>query len=227
MKKETVFIKNKAILNRGLYRWAAPRSVFVRGLIHNRIQDLQRSLCLLRNSMRGRFQIKFGMTPLFNKGAFTLIELLVVVLIIGILAAIALPQYQKAVLKSRFTKLVTTSKSIVDAQRIYYMDHGVYANRADLLDITFPLTNGGTNFGDGRTWSCIFNYANGVGGDPRTSCDLFSPRMTLQWYHTRGSAICCVYASSNFAGEWLCQKITKKQTPYQAVATSHCYSGRR
>ncbi len=158
---------------------------------------------------------------------FTLIELLVVVLIIGILAAIALPQYQKAVLKSRFTKLVTTSKAIVDAQRIYYMDHGVYANRADLLDITFPLINGGTNFGDGRTWRCVFIYANGLGGSPRTSCDLLTPLITLQWYHTRGSANCCVYASSNFAGEWLCQEITKKQTPYQAVATSRCYSGIR
>ena len=158
---------------------------------------------------------------------FTLIEIIVVVLIIGILAAIALPQYQKAVLKSRFTKLVTTSKAIVDAQRIYYMDHGVYANRADLLDITFPLINGGTNFGDGRTWRCVFIYANGLGGGPRTSCDLLTPLITLQWYHTRGSANCCVYASSNFAGEWLCQEITKKQTPYQSVATSHCYSGRR
>ena len=162
-----------------------------------------------------------------NKKGFTLIELLVVVLIIGILAAIALPQYKKAVTKARFTQLITTSKTIVDAQNAYYMANGVYADRADSLDIDYPLINAGTNFGDGRTWRCVFAYANGVGGDPRTSCDLLSPLMTLQWYHGKSSANCCVYSSQNFAGEWLCQQITKKKTPYQSVSTSRCYSGVR
>ncbi|WP_424244011.1 type IV pilus assembly protein PilE [Elusimicrobium posterum] len=47
-----------------------------------------------------------------NKKAFTLIELLVVVLIIGILAAIALPQYTKAVEKSRLAEALTLGRSV-------------------------------------------------------------------------------------------------------------------
>ncbi len=61
-----------------------------------------------------------GMT---SKG-FTLIELLVVVLIIGILAAIALPQYQKAVEKARVAEAITILKEMDKAQQLCTLEHG-------------------------------------------------------------------------------------------------------
>ncbi|WP_428050293.1 type IV pilin protein [Candidatus Avelusimicrobium caledoniensis] len=97
------------------------------------------------NNIRGRFQIKFGMTSLFNNNnAFTLIELLVVVLIIGILAAVAVPQYQKAVEKSRAMQTLTLVKSLSDALESYYLANNDMPSSFDELDVALPADWTGT-----------------------------------------------------------------------------------
>lgn len=85
-------------------------------------------------------------------GGFTLIELLVVVLIIGILAAIALPQYQKAVAKARATEAVAGINTLEKAISLWTMEHGtsneaIYflgSNPDARLDIDFPCEPDGT-----------------------------------------------------------------------------------
>ena len=88
---------------------------------------------------------------MFNKQAkqgFTLIELLVVVLIIGILASVALPQYQKAVRKARLSEVATTFNSISKGIDMYILENGYPSSEISFsgdnptasLDIEIPCT---------------------------------------------------------------------------------------
>ena len=139
--------------------------------------------CLCRGSQPLKNTTRFPITTFGNDVArgylrgFTLIELLVVVLIIGILAAIAIPQYEKTVNKSRVARWFPMGRAIATAMDSYYLaNNGTYPTSFDELD-AFPA--GGTDFyGEPyKTGSSIFYSA--TNGGPNQSVPGVRVRFTL------------------------------------------------
>ena len=112
-----------------------------------------------------------------NKQAFTLIELLVVVLIIGILAAVALPQYQKAVEKSRLTEALANIATLQKAIDIYVLENG-YQN-IDFSKIDVELSGVSC---DGLQ-SCSSNYyIYAIWGGKDSYCNINVTRLNESYY---------------------------------------------
>ncbi len=108
---------------------------------------------------------------------FTLIELLVVVLIIGILAAIAVPQYRLAVAKSRYLQLIVLADAYREAEERYRMANGDYTYDFEELDVDLP---GG--------WHLVANANNRAiaSADSKLICRLYDGSGGLTVYCTTG-----------------------------------------
>jgi len=137
-----------------------------------------------------------------NNKAFTLIEVLVVVLIIGILTSIAVPQYQRAVLKSRLSQAMTIAGIIRDAEHVYYSTYNTYTADLNELDIT-PLSGCQTISSivfPGRTtvtyncdsgWQIVFIH----NGAAHNSVKVFVPPqygLAVEYYSQNDTRLCYV-----------------------------------
>lgn len=79
-----------------------------------------------------------------QSSGFTLIELLTVVVIIGVLAAIAIPKYTSMKDRARVASMVSDLRNLTTAQESYFHDHNAYAPSASVMTPVFDPSSGNT-----------------------------------------------------------------------------------
>ena len=160
----------------------------------------------------------------FYAKAFTLIELLVVVLIIGILAAVAVPQYKRAVEKSHIVEAVANLRAIANAHQVYYLSTGEYldANSIGNLDIEIPgaIIDSGENKNRIQTKDWLYSPTNTQGHKlwalaQRTPYGVYTPQKHYYLYIHVGDSErihCVAYDAAPDVEKKLCADIEANGT---------------
>jgi len=164
-----------------------------------------------------------------NKKGFTLIELLVVVLIIGILAAMAMPQYFKAVERSRMTEADTLLGSIAQAQRRKFLQTNRFTTNYKGLDVSPKDSNGSTYYTKGTngngfvvSLSAATGFQDGIATATRVANGSASGNLQYRYSLSRyyqGDNVQC--NGANPAGQELCADFCGIDTP----AATCCNNG--
>ena len=149
---------------------------------------------------------------------FTLIELLVVVLIIGILAAVALPQYQLAVAKSRYATMKNWVQKMYEAEQMYFLANGEYTLDFNTLPFDIPTNNPNVSHTryPNNTMHCTLGTTELYCKDRKTNISyLIRPN---------GVRDCVIYdTSTSSIARKICEQETGSSTPIGGSGSTYRY----
>ena len=153
---------------------------------------------------------------LSNKKAFTLIELLVVVLIIGILAAVAVPQYRKAVVKARYAELQSLVKSLYQAEQVYHLANGSYTKVFAELDLDIA--------GSTETFTNQHDFGNNYCSlaNSYLACKNNDINMAYRMDFT-GERACVAYKADDTVAHQVCKDETGRSGPSEGFSSTYYY----